>query len=196
MKIGIFGGTFDPIHKGHIACALFAKETLNLDLVYFVVAHDPWQKSVAGSQIAPAELRYSMVEAALVNIEGLFPSHVDIDRGGPSYSADTVISISHLHPDSDLYLIVGSDVAKDIGTWHRGEEASKNVKLVVVARKGTEVVMPGPIWDSMLIEDDNLPEISSTECRHFISEGSDISGIVPEEIIPILDANSVYYGNR
>ncbi len=196
MKIGIFGGTFDPIHKGHIACALSAKESLGLDLVYFVVAHDPWQKSVAGKKIAPAELRYLMVEAALENLEGLFPSHVDIDRGGPSYSADTVAAISHLHPGSDLYLIVGSDVAKDIGTWHRGEEASKNAKLVVVARKGTKVLMPGPIWDSLLIEDDSLPEISSTECRYIIGSGGNISEIVPEEIIPILEENSVYYDNR
>jgi nicotinate-nucleotide adenylyltransferase len=136
-RIGIFGGTFDPPHLGHLVAALWAREALELERVLFVVANDPWQKS--GRVHASAEDRFAMTEAACRGVEGLEPSRIEIDRGGPSYTVDTVAELRRRWPRASLWLVVGSDVAASIATWHRAEALAGQVALAVVGRPRQEL---------------------------------------------------------
>lgn len=110
-RIGIFGGTFDPIHVAHIEMAEQVRSSLDLDRVLLVVANDPWQK--VDHDITPAEDRFAMVSAATVGHPGLEPSRIEIDRGGPTYTIDTVRQLHDQHPGAEIVLVVGADVVRD-----------------------------------------------------------------------------------
>src|SRR5580692_3314064 len=132
-RIGIFGGTFDPVHVGHLVAAAWAREAFELDRVLLVVANVPWQK--AGTRtVSAAEDRFLMVQAAVAGVPGLEVSRVEIDRGGPSYTADTVHELMATTPGVRPYVIVGADVAGELGTWQRVAELREVVTLVVVDR--------------------------------------------------------------
>src|SRR3954454_20918200 len=107
-RIGVFGGTFDPVHIGHLVAAVNVRHALALDRVLLVVANVPWQK--AGSRVVtPAEDRFAMVKAAVGDVPGIEASRLEIDRGGPSLTADTLAAVSSLEPDADLFCILGAD---------------------------------------------------------------------------------------
>ena len=110
MRLGVFGGTFDPPHVGHLVTAVNVRHALSLDRVLLVVANVPWQK-VGERTVSPAEDRLAMVEAAARGVAGLEVSRLEIDRGGPSYTADTLGHLHAAHPGVELFLIVGSDAA-------------------------------------------------------------------------------------
>src|SRR5437763_15850460 len=109
-RIGVFGGTFDPPHVGHLVVAVNARHALRLDRLLLVVANDPWQKSQA-RVISSAADRLAMVEAAVADVKGLEASALEIERGGVSYTADTLASLRAESPDAELFLVVGSDAA-------------------------------------------------------------------------------------
>ena len=135
-RIGILGGTFDPIHVGHLVAAVNAHHDLGLDRVVLMVANVPWQK--AGARlVTPAEDRFAMVKAAVGEVPGLEASRLEIDRGGPSYTADTIAELRTLHPHAELLVIVGWDVSAELSTWERLEEIRDLATLVVVNRPGT-----------------------------------------------------------
>ena len=113
LRIGVFGGTFDPIHAGHLETAEAVHRTLDLDRMLLVVANEPWQKEGSRS-VTPAEDRLAMVEAAVAGRPGLEASRLEIDRGGPSYTVDTVDQLHSLYPGSELFLVVGADVVPDL----------------------------------------------------------------------------------
>ena len=110
VRLGVFGGTFDPPHVGHLVTAVNVRHALALDRVLLVVANVPWQK-VGERTVSPAEDRLAMVEAAARGVAGLEVSRLEIDRGGPSYTADTLGELRRAHPRAELFLIVGSDAA-------------------------------------------------------------------------------------
>src|SRR5437588_2120009 len=114
-RLGVFGGTFDPVHVGHIVVAVETRHALTLDRVLLVVAGDPWQKR--GAVIAAADERFAMVEAAVRDVDGVEASRVEIDRVGASVTADTLEALAA--PDRELFLILGSDAASNMGTWRR-----------------------------------------------------------------------------
>ncbi len=120
-RLGILGGTFDPVHVAHLAAAAAARDQLGLDRVLVVVAGDPWQKR--GRVGAPAEIRCEMVAAAIEGVEGLVVSRLEIDRPGPTYTIDTVEALA-AEPGRELFLIVGSDVAASLTTWHRADASA------------------------------------------------------------------------
>src|SRR5580704_8367478 len=129
-RIGIFGGTFDPVHVGHLVAATWAREALGLDRVLMVVANVPWQK--AGRRVvSAAEHRFRMVQAAVAGVAGLEVSRLEIDRGGPSYTVDTVGELLATTPSARPYVIVGADVATELETWQRVAELRAAVTLVV-----------------------------------------------------------------
>ena len=109
----MFGGTFDPIHAGHVETAEAVHRALDLDRTLLVVANEPWQKEGTRS-VTPAEDRLAMVVAAVADRPGLEPSRLEIDRGGPSYTVDTVDELHGLYPGSELFLVVGADVVPDL----------------------------------------------------------------------------------
>jgi nicotinate-nucleotide adenylyltransferase len=193
-RTGIFGGTFDPVHVGHLVAATWAREALDLDRVLMVVANVPWQK--AGSRpVTPAEDRFRMVEAAVEGVPGLEASRVEIDRGGPSYTVDTVADVLAAAPDARPYVIVGADVAADLGSWRRVDEIRRAVTLVVVDRGG---VAPGEDPPGWRVERVRIPalDISSSELRQRLVEGRSVDFLVPPAAIGCIRRLDLYAGSR
>ena len=142
-RLGILGGTFDPVHVAHLAAAAAARDQLDLARVLVVVAGDPWQKR--GRVGAPAEARFEMVAAAIDGVDRLEASRLEIDRPGPTYTIDTVEGLAQA-PDRELFLIVGSDVAASLDTWHRADALRAAVTLAIVDREDVAPSIPPPGW--------------------------------------------------
>lgn len=183
MRIGIFGGTFDPIHVGHLVAAMNAHHALELDRVLMVVAHVPWQK-VGTREITPSDVRLAMVEASVETLDGLEASSLEIDRGGDSYTVDTVAEINATHSDAEIYLIVGSDVAPTLNTWHRHEELRAMARLAIVDRPGSEAAKPPSEWDYELVEAP-LIDLSSTQLRARMVDRRPVRFLVPDPALPL-----------
>ena len=144
-RIGIFGGTFDPPHAGHVAAARAVTEQLDLDRLLLVVANDPWQKS-GQRTVSPAEDRYALTVALAGEIPGAEASRLEMERGGPSYSVDTaeeILARAGGRP-VDLFLVVGADLVPELGTWHRPEDLQRLVTLAVVSRPTGPAPPPCP----------------------------------------------------
>lgn len=189
-RIGIFGGTFDPVHVGHLVAALEARQALHLDRVLLVVANDPWQKSRRRS-VTPAEDRFAVVAAAVEGVDGLEASRLEIDRGGKSYSADTVHELAQANPGAELHLVVGADVAAELGTWRRVEELVGAVTLVVVQRGGVRE-HPSPAgWRVRRVRIPAL-EISSSDLRRRLREGRNVEFLVPRAAIRCIRRRGLY----
>src|SRR3984893_17084802 len=134
-RIGVLGGTFDPIHVGHLVAAVNARHALGLDRVILMVANVPWQK-VGGRTVSSAEDRLALVEAAVGDVPGLEAGRLEIDRGGESYTADTLEELADLHPGAELFLGVGSEGARERASWDRCQTSQRLATLVVVNRPG------------------------------------------------------------
>lgn len=182
-RVGIFGGTFDPIHVGHLAVASAAAHGLRLDQVLFVVAHRPWQK-VGTRQIADSALRLAMVEAATADRDDLVASSIEIDRGGSSYTVDTVEELRRRMPEAELVLVVGSDVVADLNTWHRHDELREMVTLGVVDRPGDVGAEPPPGWRCERIAAP-LVDLSSSMLRSRMAAGEPVDYLVPRAALDI-----------
>jgi nicotinate-nucleotide adenylyltransferase len=185
-RIGILGGTFDPVHVGHLMDASAARFQLDLDRVLVVVARDPWQKS--GTVGAPAEVRYEMLVAALDGSEGLEPSRVELEREGPTYTIDTVEELSA--PGRELYLVVGSDVAAGLPSWHRVDELRALVTLAIVDRDSTPFPTPAG-WRVARVSVPRL-ELTSTELRRRVAAGEPVDFLVPTPAARILRSLGLY----
>ena len=189
QRIGLFGGTFDPPHVGHLVTAVNVRHALQLDVVYLMVANEPWQK-VGSRPITPAEHRFAMVEAAVADVAGLVAGRTEIDRGGPSYTADTLATLSAEHPDAALFTIVGDDAAATFETWHRYREVAERSTLVVVDRPGLPVALPdGFRWEH--VEVPHL-EVSSTDLRDRWLDGRPLDYLVTEPVLQVIATLSLY----
>jgi nicotinate-nucleotide adenylyltransferase len=193
-RIGVFGGTFDPVHLGHMVAAVNVRHALQLDEVLFVVANVPWQK-VAGRTVTPAEDRMAMVEAALQGRPGLVPSRIELDRGGDSYMADTLEALAAERPGDELYFIAGSDVADALGTWERTDVVQRLATLVVVNRPGVAVPRLGEGWRVATVEIPNL-EISSTDLRARAADGRPLDFLVPAPAVQLIKERGLYARGR
>lgn len=191
-RIGILGGTFDPVHVGHLVAAVNVRYEMALDRVLLVVANEPWQKLEA-RPVTPALDRLALVEAAVSSCPGVEASAIEIDRGGPSYTADTVEELEGRHPGAELYLVIGADVAGTLDTWERIDELRGRLHLVVVNRPGAVIVDPTQLkgWDSSVVEIPDL-EISSTDLRDRAATGRPLDFLVPVEAIRLLRERSLY----
>lgn len=189
QRIGLFGGTFDPPHVGHLVTAVNVRHALGLDVVILMVANVPWQK--AGSRpITDAEARFAMVEAAVADVRGLQAGRVEIDHGGPSYTADTLAFLSHEHPGASLFTIVGDDAAAKFETWERYEEVAARSTLVVVDRPGAPVELPDDYqWER--VEVPRL-EVSSTDLRDRCRDGRPLDYLVTEPVLGVIRALHLY----
>lgn len=191
-RIGILGGTFDPVHVGHLVAAVNVRHDLALDRVLLVVANEPWQK--AGTRaVTPADERLALVEAAVGDVEGLEASGVEIVRGGVSYTADTVAELQGAHPGAELFLVVGEDVAAALDSWERVDEIRRRVTLVVVTRPG-DFARPSPVlegWETATVEIPAL-EISSTDLRRRAATGRPLDYLVPAAAIHRIRERELY----
>ena len=188
-RIGVFGGTFDPPHLGHIATALEVQHALELDIVMLVVAGDPWQKT-AEAEITPAETRLAMTRAAVDGLDELEVSAIEIERRGPSYTADTLEILRDL-THASWFLIVGSDAAEGLATWHRPDDVARLATTVVVDRGGREGGRPPAGWDHEVVQVPAL-EISSSDIRRRVAVGEPIRGLVPEMIADRIEMQGLY----
>lgn len=188
-KIGVFGGTFDPPHVGHLVAAADAHQVLGLDVVLLVVANAPWQK-VGERQISPAPDRLAMVSAAVADTDGLSASAIEIDRGGLSFTADTLTALLEQEPDAELFVILGNDAAAGFATWERHEEVARLAHLVVVDRPGT----PTPIDDVYHWTRIDIPEleISSTELRERVAAGRSIRYLTTAGVAACIEERGLY----
>jgi nicotinate-nucleotide adenylyltransferase len=197
-RVGILGGTFDPIHIGHLAAAVNVRAALALDTVLFVVANLPWQK-VGERSITEASDRFDLVTSAIGDVEGLEACALEIERGGPSYTIDTIDELRAASPDDELFLIVGSDVAASIDTWKQPDRIREAVTLVVMNRAGTAPVRPDattlPAWRAVFVEIPALA-ISSTDLRTRSASGQPLDFLVPDAAIRVIRERGLYPGTR
>ncbi len=188
-RVGVYGGTFDPIHVAHLAVAVQARHQLALDRVLFIVANVPWQKAQS-RRVSNVEDRFAMVAAAVAGQPGLEASRIEIDRGGDSYTADTLVALRS--SDRDLFLIIGSDLVDDLPTWKRWEEIPPLCTLAVCHRPGEEdtgELAPG--WRSVAVRSPAL-EISSTELRAMGREGRPLDFLVPPSVLAVVRERGLY----
>jgi nicotinate-nucleotide adenylyltransferase len=185
-RIGILGGTFDPVHVGHLMDAAAARHQLALDRVLIVVARDPWQKR--DRVIAPAEIRYDMLVAALDGTDGYEASRIELDRDGPTYTIDTVEALAS--PERKLFLVIGSDVAAGLPTWHRVDDLRVRVTLAIVDREEQPFPDP-PGWRVAHVATPRL-ELSSTDLRRRVAAGEPIEFLVPTAAARILHKEGLY----
>lgn len=180
QKIGLFGGTFEPPHVGHLAAAWNVRQILSLDSVWLVVANDPWQKT-GERQVTPAATRLRWVESAVAGVDGLAASAVEIEAGGASYTIDTVASLRASRPEVVWSVIVGADVVGGLDTWHRADELAAMVEIVAVDRPGSERVEPPPGWTVSWVEVPPV-DLSSSRLRSLARLGRDLRFLVPDPV--------------
>ena len=190
-RLGILGGTFDPVHVAHLAAASAARDQLELTRVLVVVAGDPWQKQ--GRVCAPAEARFEMVAASIEGVVGLEASRLEIDRAGPTYTIETVEALQSDDPSRELFLIVGSDVAASVGTWHRAGDLRGAVTLAIVDREDVAPSTPPPGWRCVRVHMPRL-DVSSTDLRRRIAGGESVDFLVPLPAARVLRARGLYTG--
>lgn len=187
-RIGVFGGTFDPVHSGHVAVAAEVRHALSLDRVLLVVAGDPWQKR--GQVVASAQDRLALVRLAVEGIPGLEASGIEVEREGPSVTADTLEALAR--PGRTLFLVLGADAVANMGTWRRLEDTKRLAEIVVVERAGDlDVNPPGDGWTVHHVRVPRL-DISSTDLRARLAAGRPIDGLVPPAVVAEIRRRGLY----
>lgn len=189
MRIGLFGGRFDPPHIGHLLAAQGALEALDLDRVLFIPAQTPPHKSAT----AAAEARFEMVVVATASHPQFRVSRVEIDRFGPSYTFDTVMEFRGKQPRDELFFLTGLDAYADVSTWHRATELVEEVKMVAVSRPGYSLEGLEPPFREKVQELATVAcGVSSTDIRRRLGEGRPIRYLVPEPVESYLDKHDLY----
>ena len=193
MRIGILGGTFDPPHVGHVVAAAAAAWQLDLDQVLFMTANIPWQK-VGSRPVTPAPDRLAMVTLVAEGMPNVVISTLELDRGGHSYTADTVAELARRHPGAALFVIVGSDVAPLLDTWKKTAELKAAATIVVYDRPGSIGGTPPDGWTFVRIDVPQLA-VSSTDIRRRRAEGRPIDGLVPPAVLRYIKDRQLYLGD-
>jgi nicotinate-nucleotide adenylyltransferase len=188
-RIGLFGGTFDPPHVGHLAVARAVREQLALDTVLLEVAHQPWQK--AGNAITPSEVRFEMVTALVEGEPGIQADNREILRGGNTFTIDTVRQIKDEMPDAEIFLVIGEDSAHQFHTWREHETLARLSTLVVVNRPDHDTATPAGVANMVRVVMPDVP-VSSTKVRAAVAAGEDIAGFTSAEVARIVSAHNLY----
>ena len=187
-RIGVMGGTFDPIHHGHLVAASEVASSFALDEVVFVPTGRPWQKTV----VTPGEHRYLMTVIATAANPRFTVSRVDIDREGPTYTIDTLRDIHAERPDAELFFITGADAISQILGWRDAHKLWELAHFVAVSRPGHDLSLSGlPDGDVSLLEVPAL-SISSTDCRTRVSHGDPVWYLVPDGVVQYISKHHLY----
>lgn len=184
------GGTFDPPHIGHLRAAVRVRHALDLDVVLFVPAGDPWQKR-GDRAITPGPVRLEMARAAVEGLDGLEVSDIEVRRPGPSYTLDTVDELRAADPGARLTLVLGADAAALIPTWERPAEVLAQVRLAVVPRPGAPMTVDLPGADVVAVEVEQLA-VSSTSLRADVAAGRPVDVLVPPGVAAIIERRGLY----
>lgn len=184
----MLGGTFDPVHVGHLVAAGDARWALQLDRVLLVVAGDPWQKR--GQVAASAHDRLALAEAAVADVDGIEASPVEVDRSGASVTADTLEELAA--PGREFFLLLGADAVANMPTWRRLEETRHLATIVVIERAGdAHAEPPGRGWRYERLSIPRL-DVSSSDIRRRLAAGRPVDGLVPAPVIREIRARGLY----
>jgi nicotinate-nucleotide adenylyltransferase len=189
-RVGIMGGTFDPIHHGHLVAASEVAALYRLDEVIFVPTGEPWQKSERN--VSPAEHRYLMTVIATASNPRFWVSRVDIDRTGPTYTIDTIVDIAAQRPGAELFFITGADALAQILSWKRAEDALRMAHFVGVTRPGYELSDDHLPIDSVRLLDVPAMAISSSDCRARVADGRPVWYLVPDGVVQYINKHRLY----
>ncbi len=197
MRLGLLGGTFDPVHRGHLALARAAHDELGLDEVLFLPAGQPWRK--AGQMIAANEHRLAMLRRALEGEAAFQVSRLELERPGPSYTADTLEALSDDRPEDELFFLLGEDALMDLPNWERPPRILELARLAVARRADSSPEaleeaarrLPGlgerVVWLKM-----PAVAVSATEIRERVREGQPIGGLVPATVEEYIRMQGLY----
>ncbi|MEW1864060.1 nicotinate-nucleotide adenylyltransferase [Streptomyces sp. NBC_00669] len=189
-RIGVMGGTFDPIHHGHLVAASEVASLFHLDEVVFVPTGQPWQKE--DRKVSAAEDRYLMTVIATASNPQFSVSRSDIDRGGRTYTIDTLRDLRNDHPEAELFFITGADALSQILSWRHAEELFALAHFIGVTRPGHTLSDPGlPEGGVSLVEVPALA-ISSTDCRQRVAKGDPVWYLVPDGVVRYIDKRALY----
>lgn len=202
MKLGLYGGSFDPIHLGHIDPVRRARQALGLDRVLYLPTARPPHKE--GRRQAPALARYAMVELALLGEDGLFVSPFEMERSTPSYTVDTLEHFQQIEPWAELHLLIGADSFLELERWVRWRRIAELAKLVILPRPGFD----GEVFDqgltpplrrliegegAVVIEEPELVDVSSTGVRQRLTEDSAVlDDVLPPLVIDYIRKYELY----
>ena len=196
VRIGVFGGTFDPIHMGHLIVAEDARAALELDKVLFIPAGQPWFKSYR--QITEARHRLAMVQLAVKDNSLFDVSDIEVERSGPSYTVDTLQELHELYSDAELIVILGLDALREIDRWHQPSRVFQMASVAGMARPGATLdpsvlhaAIPGAS-SRMHLLDSALIDISGTDIRKRASAGQSIRYRVPVAVERYICDNGLY----
>ena len=209
MRVGVLGGTFDPVHTGHLILAEHAAEGLGLDMVLFIPAGDPWRKE---HKPAPAQPRLAMLKLAVEGNDRFGISDIELRRAGPTYTADTLETLAAERLDDEFWFIVGADALADLPNWHEPERILRHATLAVAPRPdelppaasiaasgrtlggaGVTATLPG-IEDRIARFPMPRIDISSTDIRARIAEGGGIRYLVPDAVRAYITHHRLYSG--
>lgn len=190
LRVGIMGGTFDPIHHGHLVAASEVAALFSLDEVIFVPTGTPWQK--VERQVSPAEHRYLMAVIATASNPRFWVSRVDIDRAGPTFTIDTIRDIAALRPGAELYFITGADALAQILSWKDSDQALRLANFVGVTRPGYELSDAHLPDDAVTLIDVPALAISSSDCRARVAAGEPVWYLVPDGVVQYLNKHRLY----
>ena len=188
MRIGIFGGTFDPPHIGHLIAAQDALETLTLDRVLFVPARLPPHKQ--NDHVTDAAVRLQMIRAATASNPSFEVSDIELSRGGPSFTVDTLRELRKQRPDDEFFLLLGVDQVTEFATWREPDEVLALARVAMLARGGIEEAAAGDIVHQTVPV--TRVDVSSTVVRQRVGAGQSIRYLVPEAVERIIAAERLY----
>ena len=192
-RIGIMGGTFDPIHNGHLVAASEVADIFQLDEVVFVPTGQPWQK--AGKKVSDAEDRYLMTVIATASNPRFNVARVDIDRPGATYTVDTLRDMRKKYPKDELFFITGADALASIMSWHDWEAMFELAEFVGVTRPGYELaedMLPVEHQERTHLIESPAMAISSTNCRERAAAGRPVWYLVPDGVVQYIAKNNMY----
>jgi len=187
-RVGVMGGTFDPIHHGHLVAASEVQQRFELDEVVFVPAGQPWMKE----GVSLAEHRYLMTVIATASNPRFTTSRVDIERGGPTYTIDTLRDLRQLHPDADLFFITGADAVAQIVEWKDVDELWELAHFVAVSRPGHPLSIRGLPEQGVSSLEVPALAISSTDCRWRVDRGFPVWYLVPDGVVQYISKHHLY----
>jgi nicotinate-nucleotide adenylyltransferase len=191
-RLGVMGGTFDPIHNGHLVAASEVAAALNLDEVLFVPTGMPWQKD----GVTPTSDRYLMAEIATAANPRFKVSTVDIDRSGPTYTVDTLRDLKNQYPDSELFFITGADAVTAIAGWKDAQDLWGLANFVAVTRPGHKLDLPDAPEGAIRVLEIPALAISSTDIRERVAAKKPIWYLVPDGIVQFIAKHGLYGGAK
>ena len=199
MKIGVLGGTFDPVHNGHLAAARAAMDCAGLDRVLFIPSAQPPHRPAA---VAGPDARVEMTRLAIDGEAAFQVSDIEVRRGGPSYTADTLAALRAAFPGDELFLILGWDAAKLFSSWHEPHTVKRLARVVIVSRPGTsspdfqQLAAAGLKPEDVVLCLRPTPDVSGSALRSAIRAGRPITGEVPAAVERFITTHRLYMDNQ